>query len=202
MKRNLNILLILCILLTTASVGVYVYLFKKINQFKSDVVVINQKILTEEANLKNLETAEKNLKTIVDEGDKLATLYIDHENIVDFIQMVESLIKKGNLIGQVVSVSDVASQDLDYMNKEKLMLVINAKGDWLDVYKLVGLLEKLPYKASVENVGLTYSRKDKIINAPDSKVEFAPKEVWETNIKMYVWAKKSKVKNSTTPTIK
>jgi hypothetical protein len=197
MKNRLNILLIVCLLFAVASVGVYSYIYKKLNEFKQDVVSSNLKIETEERNLSDLEKSEKNLKTITAQGERLSLLYIEHENIVDFIQMIESIIKTNKLVGQVVSVSEVASQELEYVNKEKLLLAINARGEWADIYKLVGLLEKLPFKSSVDSVSLINSKPDKAVLNVVDKTQTIQKKGWEVNIKMYAWAKKTKSKTST-----
>jgi Tfp pilus assembly protein PilO len=149
--RRIAIGLSLCILIACAVLYATYYLIEKTSQkvvaFETQAEEQRQKI-----------EADESLKDFIkDTGDEIETLtkrIVASEGTVEFIETVESL-----AVGQGLSITfDTVKEDDPPINKEQfkiLKLSFATVGSWKSTYHFIELIESLPYKVSIQNVGIT-----------------------------------------------
>lgn len=187
MNRKIITLLIVSTTSAILSAGVYVYVHKNLSDNQREVSDLYTKSLELKSELDELHNIESNLKETLVYGNRLSQLFIKPDFVVDFIQSVESVLNTGGATGSVESVSEYTSPDLDSVGKEKLHLVIGASGDWSSLNKVIALLERLPYRSSIESFSLVYGKVDK---TPKSSKEKITVDEWKLKVDMFVWAVK------------
>lgn len=208
MKNKVNLIFLMSSLCAVLSISLYVYLYISVN---NDKTIVNELILKnrEDAQkINELERIERNLKSNLAIGNKLSGYFVKTDSIVDFIQKIESIINSNNVSGSVDSVSESKIADALYQNMSDLNLSITAKGDWNGLIKLVGLLENLPYKSTIDNVNFSNIK----LETPKAKSSTEKVEtptvskVWQVNVKMRVktikQGEQEKVEKEIKPTVK
>jgi hypothetical protein len=68
--------------------------------------------------------------------------------------MIEDVMKTAGVSGAVDSVTESGTTDLA-AGKGELHLTLSASGSWNAIMKFEGLLEKIPYKATINSVTLS-----------------------------------------------
>ncbi len=193
MSKKNNILLISSLILAFLSALIYAYFYNSLNESKKDVANFYEATRAAEVKLKNLQDIEQNLRVTVAEGETVSALFLRHDSIVNFIQTIEGLMKEVGVTGSVDSVTEDSSVESNAPGKEKLTLVISSNGKWSGMVNLLGLLERLPYKSTINSFTLTNVKtEDSIVNG---KKKSGVRE-WQLKVGMIVWA----VKKTNTPT--
>ncbi|MDB5204772.1 MAG: hypothetical protein JWP09_800 [Candidatus Taylorbacteria bacterium] len=187
MKNKLNILIVFVLLITASSAGFYFYFYNALGSYQQEAEDLKTKSKTLDSTLGNLDIIEQNLKGTVENGDKIAALFLGQDSIVDFIQNIEDLMKGVGVSGSVDSVVEQAVPELDAAGKEKINMVVSAQGDWSGLINLLGLLERLPYKSTVNSFSLRYA--DVVVEATKKKAASTNK-VWQLKVNLDVWAVK------------
>lgn len=185
MKNKLNIILILSCVAAILSSGGYFYFLQRLESNRETVVDLSAKAQTFKLKLNDLQTIESNLKTTVESGNKISNLFLKQDSIVDFIQVVENLIKDLGVTGSVDSVVEQTNPVLEAAGKEKINMVISAQGDWSSLVSLLGLFERLPYKSTINSFSLRYE--DIKVESKEGKKVPAVK-AWNLKIILDVWA--------------
>ncbi len=196
MKNKLNILIVLVLLIAASSAGLYFYFYNSLGVYQRETEDLRAKTKTLDATLGNLDIIEQNLKGTVENGDRIAALFLGQDSIVDFIQTIESVMKDVGVSGSVDSVVEQSFPELDASGKEKINMVISAEGDWSGLVNLLGLLERLPYKSTVNSFSLRYA--DVMVEATKKKAASTTK-VWQLKVNLDVWAIK-KIDTNPLPT--
>jgi len=162
--KNLNrtniILLISLVFLVAAGVLYFTIYFSFVSKME-EVNKLALKNRESKSSLDGLQRIENNLTSTLGTADNLRTLFIPEESIADFIQVIESLMKERSLVGSVDAVSVSESPELAKVGKQYLQMTLSASGGFNDVMKFEGLLEKLPYKVTIDSVTLNYVAKEK-----------------------------------------
>ncbi len=193
MNKRLNLFFILSLISVILSVSLYVYFYNNLTKSKVDVSNYHNRVSEAKAKLENLQTIEKNLKNTIEEGDVIASLFLRSNSVAEFIQTIEGLIRETGLQGSVDSVTEITSSDLDVVGKEKLSLVIGANGKWSGMVNLLGLLERLPYKSTIDSFTLVNSKSEDTVT--NEKKKIGVKE-WHLKVGMMVWAEKKTLEES------
>ena len=90
--------------------------------------------------------------------DKLNTSIVRKEGAAEFIELLESVGKRG---GVTVTIQAVEKADHSTVNNlESLKVTLSAIGSWESVVRFLGLLEFLPYQTSIEQAVLSRGDKD------------------------------------------
>lgn len=184
MKKKFNILITVTILGAFCAFGLYFYVYSTLAANMDEVAVYYKESSEAKTKLKNLQETELNLKKTISYGDRISLLFLRQESIVEFIQTVEGLFSAMNVEGAVDSVSEQKSPELDSVGKEKLQVVISAHGDWSGLVNLLGLLEKLPYKSTVNSFSLVYEKADRDRGGDKKAPEV---KEWRLKVDMTVW---------------
>ncbi len=184
MKDKTNIILAIVITSTILGSGVYLFLYTKLLNNELEVLALHSKLNEEERELSDFEKNEKNLDTTIIKSDKLNILFVKPDAVVDFIQKVESVFKVAGVYGEVSSVSEEKFSTSSIGEQGRLLVTLNAGGDWNGLIKLVGLLERLPYRSTVQGLNLISNKSDKV--SANSKDVVTTKE-WGLKVRMHVW---------------
>jgi Tfp pilus assembly protein PilO len=188
MKNKTTTILILSILVFLVSASGYALMLYSFNNLETELEGLYQTSANGKARLAELKRIEDNLKSTLAGRDRLALLFIKQEGIVDFISEIESTIKSLGLKGEIESVSEETTEELAVKEKENLNITLSASGSWNGVVKLVGLLEKLPYKATVDNVSLKYGEKKQ---ESGNKPIVSAGPTWQISLSMHALVQKT-----------
>ncbi len=181
MKSKTVTILILSLLAFVAAASGYGLMLYSFNNLETELEGLYQTSANGKARLAELKRIEDNLKGTLIERDKLATLFIKQESIVDFISEVESIIKGLGLRGEIDTVSEETTEELSAKDKENLNISLSAGGSWNAVAKLAGLLEKLPYKATVDSAEFSYGER----KPTDEKAAVSASTMWNIALQMH-----------------
>jgi hypothetical protein len=188
MNKRLNIIFILTLSTAIITAGLYVYFYNTLAGNKQEANNFYTESKASQAKLKNLDNIEQNLKKTIVDGDKISALFVRQDSIVDLIQNIENLMKDTGVTGSVDSVSEDTTIELDALGKEKLNMVITANGKWSGMVNLLGLLEKLPYKSTINSFSLINTKTEETVVA--GKKTGGIRE-WQLKTGMVVWAIKN-----------
>lgn len=192
MTKKLNLTLILTLLTAILTAGLYVYFYNSLAKNKLEANTFYAESKAFKIKLNNLQNVEQNLKKTIVDGDRISSLFVRQDSIVDFIQNVEDLMKSAGVSGSVDSVAEESSSELDTLGKQKLNMVISANGKWEGVVNLLGLLERLPYKSTINSFSLINAKSEEM--TADKKT--ISKTEWQLKTGMVVWAIKNQNENS------
>ncbi|MFA6050673.1 MAG: hypothetical protein WC761_05770 [Candidatus Paceibacterota bacterium] len=177
-KKNLIPILSLVALLTSA--GLYAYLYFSFTNLKNEISDLHKKTAESKATYDELAKVKENLKTTLGTQDRLSSLFVDDDSIVDFIQVLEDVMDTANVTGAVENVTEELVPDLDKVGKKKLHLTLVVSGNWNSVLKFQGLLEKIPFKALIDSANMRYIER-----------ETAAGSEWEETVNITVLVTKS-----------
>lgn len=184
MKNKINLMFMVGAIGVLISAGLYFYLYLELLNNMTEALSLHDKLIEHEKTLSDLDKIEQNLNTTLIKSDKLSTLFVKPDIVVDFIQEVETIFKESGVSGEVTSVSEETFTLSDNNEQKRLLIVLSAGGDWNSLLKLVGLLERLPNKSTIEGVNLVNSKSEKI--SEDLKGVISTNE-WGLKVKMYAW---------------
>jgi hypothetical protein len=192
MAKRTNTILIFSLTVFLISAIAYYCLYFAYKNLGTELSTLNAKSSDDKARLEQLQTIEDNLKVTLDDKDRLSALLIKSDGVVDFIQYLESTMKKLHLTGAIDSVAEEHPQELESTDKQKLNIALSAVGNWPSVVKFVGLIEKLPYKSAIDSFALTHSIGD-VTDASGTKISTLTN--WKVSLRMYALSEKEAVQN-------
>lgn len=188
MNKKLNIIFLLTLSTAIITGGLYAYFYNSLAASKLVAFNFYTESKTSEAKLKNLDNIERNLKKTIVDGDKISALFVRQDSIVNLIQNIENLMKDVDVLGSVDSVSEDTTAELDALGKEKLNMIISANGKWSGIVNLLGLIERLPYKSTINSFSLINSKTEETVVAGKKKSGIRE---WQLKTGMVVWAIKN-----------
>ncbi|MES2060001.1 MAG: hypothetical protein V4438_03150 [Patescibacteria group bacterium] len=179
-KGKNHILLIISFIILLVSGFAYGIMFFSFDHLRADLDDLYQTSANHKDRLSQLRNIESNLKSTLDEKDRLASLFIKQESIVSFISEIESAMKSLGLKGEIETVAENTPDELAGTDKEILNISLVANGSWSGVAKLAGEIEALPYKSTLDNLSLSFGDAGK---AGDVKK-------WKISLKMHALVQK------------
>jgi hypothetical protein len=148
-KKTKTILLVWgTIFVVLTSIVAYGYL--KLESTKISVTTLEQEVIQEKESMLAFEALMKTASNIKADSEKANTFFIKRDEVVNFLDVIESLASttKTNIIIQ--SVSDKSSDP----NSALLSVNVNAKGSYSNLHYLIRMFEELPYQTEIQNVRL------------------------------------------------
>ena len=155
LNKTRNILIFL-IILNLLAIGLYWFLSNQINK--------NTEMISNSASELNIQVAkEKQLKlskNIIDDTEadrnKLDTFFVSRDDIVSFIQEIESLASSAGISIEInsVEVNDYVLAGRVSEVIEVLNLTLSTNGSWSGNFYFLNLLETMPYKIDVSRLNL------------------------------------------------
>lgn len=141
-----NILMIIILAL-----GVFMIIKK--NQ---SLIDLKKQIVEENAKLTDLKSLKIMVEDTKDERDYLANLFVDRNNIIDFIESLEHL---GDLSGAKVKVI-LVDDGGDKPDVNKVNIRFEARGDWASVFKLISLVDHMPTALSLNAMEMSFEEEE------------------------------------------
>ena len=147
MKKILTIFILLSAV-TIAVLGADFLFWKKINNNKKEIAVINNEIQNRYKNDTVVNKMRKLVSSAQDDQQLLAGHFLRKSQTIDFLNSLEDL---GTAAGVNASINDVV------VGKEgkSLNVSISANGSYQNLYNYFFLLEQLPYHITVTNLSTT-----------------------------------------------
>lgn len=159
MKKNISKTAILFIISITTFVivaGIYYLVFTDIVNTKESAVTLADSLSKEKLKRRELEIIRQNIKSTLNDNNRLASIFVPYEGVVDFIQLLESLGKDSGLEISTDRVESIDSEELRASNKEIISISLKTEGSWRSTERFLNYLENLPYKISIHSVSFTH----------------------------------------------
>lgn len=141
-------LLAIALLLNVAALSGYGFLFTKVKAKNEHISALQNKIearAAEESVLTSVKTLVNDTATL---REKIQDFTVAAESVVPFIELLESTGREASVAVSIESVNPVALANATTV--EALRIQVVGKGAWAGVVRFLGLLELLPFEASVE----------------------------------------------------
>lgn len=147
-SNKTRISLIISSITLLLSCGLYVYLYISSVRITEDVRVMYIDNAKNKEALSELRRVEQNLKNTLGIRDRLASLLVTEESVVDLIQLLESMMKSGDIDGAVDSVTESTGGSLD--------VTLSLSGSWNRLLQFTAEVENLPYKSTLDSLRMNY----------------------------------------------
>jgi hypothetical protein len=95
------------------------------------------------------------------EMQRLNTRIVQRIEVVEFIEMIE---KRARELGLGIEVESAQENKHESDQYQYLRLTLRTQGSWKETYLFLSLLESLPYKISLNNIGLNAQS---LLNTPE-----------------------------------
>ncbi len=146
-KKILGVLLLLNIV---AVAGCF-FMFYIISETNGKISAMTSEVdfyLEQEETVSSLDSL---LKDVSLQAEKMTSYFVSSDGIVDFIEEVENLASENDLSFDVSSVEISPGSD-DFV--ETLIVKVDARGSWEDMYYFLAALEYLPFKLNIKTINL------------------------------------------------
>jgi hypothetical protein len=147
-KTKIILLIWVVVFISTTSFLVYRYL--ELEKIKESTSVLEQDILKEKESLLAFDSLVKTVSNIKEDSEKINTYFIKRDEVVNFLDVIESLASTTKTQISIQSVSDKNSDP----NSMLLSVVVHANGSYSNLHYLIRLFEELPYQTEIQNVRL------------------------------------------------
>jgi hypothetical protein len=146
MKNKKNIIaIILIIALNGLALASWLYLFSYLGE-KSDFIKGQQeKISINDKRFENSNSLRSSVNEITDKKQKIDLVFLDKENIVGFIEKLESLAGK---TGSSIEIGNISESQ----EKNGLSVQFALTGEFSKLFQYLSFLENLPYLVDVSSV--------------------------------------------------
>lgn len=195
MDKKIKSLIMISTIGALCAGGLYAYVYLKLKTNMVEVSTYYTELSDAKARFANLQEIEMNLRKTISYGDRISILFLKQESIVEFIQTVEGLMSSVGVQGSVDSVVEETSDELSGLNKEKLQVVVSATGNWSGLVNLLGLLEKLPYKSTVNSFSLINEK----VKQEKGDTKQSDIKVWQLKVNITVWVIKKAEEKTAAP---
>lgn len=157
-RRNRKLLAI-ALLLNVVAFGWYGFLFAKVKAKNERISALHNKIEAEAAEESFLTSVKTLVNDTVALREKIQGFTVAAEGAVPFIELLEST---GRAVGVAVSIESVNPVALANAPAavETLRMQVTGVGAWAGVVRFLGLLELLPFEASVEQAVVSIGERD------------------------------------------
>lgn len=141
-------LLAIALLLNVAALGWYGFLFAKVKAKNERISALHNKIEAEAAEENFLTSVKALVNDTATLREKIQGFTVAPEAVVPFIELLESTGREVGVTVSIESVNPVALANATAV--EMLRIQVTGKGAWAGIVRFLGLLELLPFEASVE----------------------------------------------------
>lgn len=150
-SKKTKIILSITIAIFVILTSLLLYLFVKLQSTKEYTNAMEVEIVEQKNSIQAFDALVKNAQNIQSDSEKANTFFIKRDEVVSFLDTIESLAKITNTEVLVQSVSDK-----DTANNSKLLsVVLYAKGSYSNLHYLIRMLEELPYQTEIQNIRLS-----------------------------------------------
>jgi hypothetical protein len=163
MKRlsKTKLILMLSLAALAVSASIYAYLYISFIHLKRGAEELKVMTAESKGTYDELAKIKENLKDTLGTEDRLRSLFVASDAIVDFIQVLEEVMKTAGVQGGVEDVTEVTTPELDAAGKKELHLSLVVTGPWNSILKLESLVENIPYRSTINSASMQYKEGDK-----------------------------------------
>ncbi|KKR62126.1 hypothetical protein A2643_02060 [Candidatus Nomurabacteria bacterium RIFCSPHIGHO2_01_FULL_39_220] len=170
-KSFQKIPLLLSLIFFLASIFSFLYLYQEIKNNSWEIDKKENEWRIEAIRREELKTLNNSIEAIKEERQQLETHFARSSDVVLFLNTVEGLAKGAGIEKEVRSV-DISK------DKKALMVAMEAKGSFPDLYKFLTLLENSPYE--LELIEVKFSRETE----PASSDKTLSASAWNATFKI------------------
>lgn len=146
--KKFIITIALIVLLNGIVLAGWLYLFSYLEKQNDLIREERQRILMNEKKLENNRSLKDLMNKIADEKQKIDSVFLDKENIINFIESLESVSGK---TGASIKIGNI---NIDNRKEKNVFLQFSLTGDFVRLFHYLVLLENLPYLINIEKTGL------------------------------------------------
>lgn len=172
-KKTKKTFIFITILVVVIAV-VYTMFFTSIKTKNENIsLVINDIDISIERETK-LKSVKSLIEDIKDDREKLDTYFVDDDEVIDFIENIETLAENMGVGVEVLSV-DISDDENNTPEQnrisELLLLSLRVEGLWSDLFHFISIVEGLPFKIDVSkvNIDAVYQDGEKIVSSGNWK---------------------------------
>lgn len=154
-KKNKR-LLALFSLINIMFLGVYGYLFYVVASKNTETVVLYTTSHQQASDKEKIQELDRTIKDTEKERNNLSAYFVTKTSAVTFIEQIEKI---GKNAGVDLSVNSVSG---DAKGGGTTQLAFSAAGTFSDIYRLIALVESMPYKVTLKKADMqvTSDQKD------------------------------------------
>jgi hypothetical protein len=169
-SKKTKIILLISLILFVGVTTFFVFVHIKIREVKSESVLIGQRIIENRRSVATFDSLKKNISDIEASSEKIDSFFIKKDEVVSFLDTLESLASTTNTKISIQTVSDKKVAPMGSV----IVVGLNAQGSYSNIHKLIRLLEEMPYQTEIQNINLSSE------NGADNKNQAA--NYWSANI--------------------
>lgn len=147
-NKKIKRLLAIFFLVDILFLGVYGYLFYVVDSKNRETAALYTASHQAASDKEKIQGLERTLKETEKERNNLSGYFVTKTNAVTFIEQIEKIGKNANVSLTVNSVSD------DVKDNGAIQLNFSAVGSFPDMYRLIALVESMPYKVTLKKANV------------------------------------------------
>ena len=155
MKMKFGTTLILVLSLIVSGAFGFAWIQRTISKKAKELSELNLKLAILESEQKSISGLKKFLEEKKTDKDKLDKVFLSDEKIVEFIEELEKLSGAENVEIKIQSALVSEKQ------KENPVFNFELRGNFENIFRVMALMENLPYQLEIDEAGLTKEGKDK-----------------------------------------
>lgn len=149
-KRIFFITLIILILAVVSDIFFISFVYKK----RNNVEKLRKDFFVEMKKEKQLNTIKNIIKDTEDEQLNLRQCFIESEEIVNFIKLIESKSKEAGIILDIKSVGVSNTETINATQVETLVVDFMTQGSWDSTFVFLSLIENIRYNIIVDKMSV------------------------------------------------
>jgi Tfp pilus assembly protein PilO len=144
-------ILVLLFVLNVVLVASFAFIFSKVKSSEAQTAKIYSQIGIDQQGKQALKDLQQNVQSTQGERTQLASYFVNENNIVGFLQQIESL---GKPSGAKVKLTSVNKHSSKNASDNYLEISADASGSFRQVFDFITLLQNLPYKLHFTQVSI------------------------------------------------
>lgn len=155
MKTNTLNKIIFSVILVVTVLIFDIFAITTTNNQIDKIIEIKKEIITESATARNLSDTKKKISELMIIDERINSILIQEDKIVNFISMVE---QQSEELGVSIRIQKVDFNGFDDVNNKQLgelEMNFQVDGTWQQVTNFLNVVESLPYVVNIESLRLS-----------------------------------------------
>jgi len=148
LRKKTKLLFVTAVVLNIAVVGMVVLTMYRIGEQETQIALLNGLIHEQQQSEEKLKSTRRLMVDTETERVKIDALFVSEDDIVGFIEKIESLGRHAGVSLELKSVDDSKTED------NVLSLRFTTNGNWESTFYFLALVESLPERIEVDGVNL------------------------------------------------
>lgn len=149
--KKTKIILFVWVVIFVLMTSLFVFEFLKLKNTDKYTDSLEQEIAQKKESLQSFDSLIKMSSNIKADSEKINNFFIKRDEVVTFLDIVESLAPTTKTQISIRSVADKKTETGGAL----ISININARGSYSNLHYLIRMLEELPYKTEIQNVRLS-----------------------------------------------